>query len=103
MPLARRIVYVFPIAVRYIPRFVIGRSVCMLSDAQTRLQEAKPLVHNTSTKKFGYSQFIDTCAYGCIVVTGVGDAETTGDTIGDGVITCARLCGDADGDGDIVA
>jgi hypothetical protein len=56
----------------------------MLSKRLPPFKPSNARVHRGSTRKFGYPQFIDIESYGCIVVTGVGDAETIGDTVGTG-------------------
>jgi hypothetical protein len=63
----------------------------MLAKARRCLQYVRQAVHNSSTTNCGYPQFIDTRAvtYGCIVVTGVGDA--IGDIEGTGWAVAASV------------
>jgi hypothetical protein len=85
----RRVVYVLPIAVRYSPHFVIGRSVCMLPKQQhacntfdvesTRAPQEIVVTHSLSTSKRVLHH-----AYGRIVVIGVGEADAIGEPLGMG-------------------
>jgi hypothetical protein len=63
----------------------------MLSKRLPPFKPSNARVHRGSTRSFGYPQFIDIETYGRIVDTGVGDAETIGDTVGTGCALAANV------------